>query len=263
VSELKQIWSCGGGANSVAIAALIIQGRLPKPDLSVISDTGLEAKTTWAYLETVLDPALAKVGIKIERIKASEWSYYHKTGHEIFNSQGTIQIPVYTDQSGEISKLPGYCSTAWKQEPVDRWLRSLGVSKNESRIWIGFGKDEQRRWAKKIITQDYKRGLVRLPLVEDVPLNRHGCQNLITVEMGWPEAPKSRCWMCPNQNDKEWLELTPEERRAANEFDVEIRKRDPNAWLHRSCKPLSEVDFTKIDEPDLFSRPCDSGVCFL
>lgn len=31
-SPTFQVWMCGGGTQSVAIAALIVQGKLPKPD---------------------------------------------------------------------------------------------------------------------------------------------------------------------------------------------------------------------------------------
>jgi len=38
--ERTQVWASGGGVQSTAIAALIVLGRLPKPDLAVIADTG-------------------------------------------------------------------------------------------------------------------------------------------------------------------------------------------------------------------------------
>ena len=37
---MTNIWNYGGGAQSCAIAVLILQGRLPKPDFAVIADTG-------------------------------------------------------------------------------------------------------------------------------------------------------------------------------------------------------------------------------
>lgn len=73
----------------------------------------------------------------------------------------------------------------------------------------------------------------------------------------------SACWMCPNHHNGEWLRLKleqPAEFEKACALEDEIRQRDPHAWLHRSCVPLREVDF---EQPDLFSRPCDSGVCFV
>jgi hypothetical protein len=45
------VWSYGGGKQSVAIAALIVQGKLPKPDLIVMADTDANGHllgATWA-----------------------------------------------------------------------------------------------------------------------------------------------------------------------------------------------------------------------
>lgn len=254
-----QVWSCGGGRQSVAIAILILQGRLPKPDVSVIADTGRETKTTWQYLDEILNPAFKKIGLEIARVKASEWSYYHKTGHELFNAQGTLSIPAYTNLSGEISKLPGFCSSAWKQEPIDRWLRSQGIKKNQAVKWLGYGKNEQVRWVRAMDSPDFKRGLLRLPLVHDVPMNLGECIHLIT-KYGFPEPPKSRCFDCPNQTADEWMSLEPDEFALAVQRDKDIRERDPNAFLHKSCVPLDQVDFKAED--DLFNRPCDTGGCF-
>lgn len=261
MSDKLQVWSCGGGTQSCAIAALIVQGKLPKPDVSVIADTGREVQTTWFYVSMILGPALASVGVSLEIVKATEWSYYHKTGHDIFNKQGTLQIPAYSTLSGTISKLPGYCSSAWKQEPIDRWLRSKHIQNAEVIKWLGYGKEEQRRWVRTMESREFREGKIKLPLVHDVPLNRHECQTVI-ASMGWPvPAPKSRCWMCPNQSDTEWRDLPKDEFQKAVELEREIHKVDPDAWLHRSCVPLDQVDFSQPE--DLFARPCDSGMCFV
>jgi hypothetical protein len=42
-----EVFSSGGGTQSAAIAALIVQGRLPKPDFVVIADTDYECSSTW------------------------------------------------------------------------------------------------------------------------------------------------------------------------------------------------------------------------
>ena len=111
--------------------------------------------------------------------------------------------------------------------------------------------------------EDYKAGLIRLPLIHDVPLRRH--QSIREVErMGWPTPPRSACWNCPNQTDGEWRDLkenSPEEFAAACALEIEVQKVDPFAWFHASCVPLSEVDFTAPD--DMFAdRACSSGGCF-
>jgi enterochelin esterase-like enzyme len=45
LTERTQLWASGGGVQSAAIAALIVQGKL-RPDLAVIVDTEREQSTT-------------------------------------------------------------------------------------------------------------------------------------------------------------------------------------------------------------------------
>jgi hypothetical protein len=44
------VWSFGGGVQSWALAVLVAQGRLPRPDYTVIANTKREATETWEYL---------------------------------------------------------------------------------------------------------------------------------------------------------------------------------------------------------------------
>ena len=86
----------------------------------------------------------------------------------------------------------------------------------------------------------------------------------VVERMGWPTPPRSRCWMCPNQSDREWREVQQNhqaEFAKAIELDEAIRERDPNAYLHSTIKPLRDADLS--EEDDLFSGSCASGECFI
>ncbi len=259
---LAQVWSCGGGTQSCAIGALIVQGRLPKPDISVIADTGREMPTTWQYLDAVLRPALANVGVEIVRIQKSEWAY--DWGRELFATSGQLMIPAYTSQSGYDSKLPAFCSKAWKQEAVDRWLsKTQNITRKNYIKWIGFSRDEKSRILRMQSSEDWKAGLVRFPLHDDVPLRRHEAIKVVE-DIGWPKPPRSRCYDCPNQSDMEWSEVKsdyPELFASAIERDETMRQRDPHAFLHSSVKPLRDANLDPKE--DLFSAGCASGECFL
>lgn len=255
------VWSYGGGTQSVAIAALIIQGRLPKPDYAVIADTGMEKQSTWDYMENVTNPALASVGVKIVRVKRSEWECEWAKGEAdgCFAAKGDIMIPVFTTENGATGKLRGFCSSAWKKEVVSRWLsRTHRVTASKMRKWLGFSTDEPRRFVKHIDSEE-----VYLPLVAGVPHSRNQC--VATVKsMGWPTPPRSNCWMCPNQKTDEWLETKlnrPEEFEKAVELERRVRAIDPHAWFHGQCVPLDQVDWNSTT-PDKV-RACDSGECFL
>jgi uncharacterized OB-fold protein len=260
-----EVLSSGGGTQSTAMAALIVQGKLPKPDIVAIVDTGREMPTTWEYLNQVTRPKMKEIGIEVHRVKAAE--YANNWGHPSLNGwglQGTLLLPAFTDKGGKPGKQPGFCSTAWKPEVLARWLKQKhGISRKDYKAWIGFSLDEDRRWTRMQNGKEWKRGLIRLPLVYDVPTKRQAAIELVK-KMGWPTPPRSRCWMCPNQSDREWHEVKAEHPSlftAAIQMDEDIRKKDSNAYLHSSIKPLKDADLSKKD--DLFSSGCPSGECFL
>lgn len=258
-----EVFSSGGGTQSACIAALIVQGRLPKPDLAVIVDTERERGSVWEYHDQVVVPALASVGVRLHRISCRDYGYNQDS---LFNNKGTLLIPAFTNQSGTVGKLPTYCSTYWKIDAVKIWLRrEHKIRHGQARKWIGFSLDEARRYTRMALGKDGIRGLIRWPLIHDVPLRRE--QAIQEVEkMGWPTPPRSACWMCPNQSDHEWRDLKanyPAEFQKAVELEREVRARDPFAFLHESCVPLDEVDFST--EPELFdsAAQCNSGMCFV
>lgn len=257
-----EVFSSGGGTQSCAIAALIIQGKLPKPDFVVIADTGKEMPTTWQYMDAVVRPALKAIGLEVHRIMREDFA--SPRGREVFATSGHLMIPAFSNQSGETSKLSGFCSSAWKSEVRDRWFSKVhGITRGQRKHWIGYSLDESKRWMRMQKGEEYQKGQIRFPLVYDVPMRRH--ESIALVErMGWPKPPRSRCWMCPNQSDHEWAEVQtdyPEKFAEAIALDESIRERDPHAFLHSSVKPLRDADLSKPD--DLFSASCPSGECFL
>ena len=240
---MTQLFSNGGGVQSTALLALIVQGKLERPDYVVIADTGREKQATWDYLELVHRPALASIGLELVIISPSFIS-------GIALESGTALIPAYTTLNGRTSKLPAYCSNEWKQRPVRRWLRAQGVTEAEQ--WLGISIDESDR-AKD---SDLKWLSNRYPLLE-LGMNRDECAALVG-RMGWPTPPKSSCWMCPHMGDGQWRHQrkhAPLEFEAAVLLEVEMRQKDAHMFLHRSARPLSEIDWdaqkSLFDEDEL------------
>jgi hypothetical protein len=259
-----EVFSSGGGTQSTCMAALIVQGRLPKPDYVVIADTGRECETTWQYMDAVTIPALNQIGVEVHRI-LPDWQSVPAHGMNYMTHNGnTMIIPAWTDQNGDVGKLSGFCSSRWKVEVVDRFLsRQFGITRSKYRKWIGFSLDEWRRAQRLMTSEEGRKGLIRLPLVYDVPLKRYEAIKEV-VKMGWPTPPRSRCWMCPNQQDDEWSEMPLDEFDKAVAFEKEIQVIDPHAWLHKSCLPLDTcAPFPQ--EATLFDSGiyCTSGVCFI
>jgi hypothetical protein len=267
MSDKVQVWSCGGGTQSCAIAALIVQGKLPKPDISVIADTGYETQATWDYMDGTLSPAMKSVGVDLVRVKASEWNPKRATLFYEYADKGRapdLEIPAFSMRFGTVGKLSNYCTGRWKVETRDKYIRSVhGLTRSKFCVWIGFSFDESSRAIRMMDGEEYKKGLIRFPLIHDHTMTRRKAIELVE-SMGWKTPPRSACWCCPNHSDHEWRKMKserPDEFQKAVDLEREIQKRDPDAWLHKSCKPLDQVDFTQPE--DLFSRPCDSGMCFV
>ena len=252
-------WSYGGGTQSAAIAVLIAQGRLPKPERTVMADTSREATETWEYLDKHVSPLLASVGLRVEIAPHS------LAKCDLYSYKGELLIPAYTANG----KLETFCSGEWKAEVVLRYLRSVGYGpKNPVRTWIGISLDEKRR-AKP---QNLKWQQLHWPLLFDFPLTRAECRHIV-LEAGLPEPPKSSCWKCPHRRDPQWKRLKdfyPADFEAACRLDEQIRYEDilsggSGLWLHESRKPLREVDFKVVlNVHPLFTATtgCDSGYCW-
>jgi hypothetical protein len=239
------IWSYGGGVQSVAIGVLIQRGELPMPDLTVIADTGREVETTWDYLETTMRPFLS--ALKIERISASDYATV-----DLYRNEDLL-IPAFTRQTGKLGRLPTFCSNEWKRRVIMRWIRAQGVT--EAAMWLGISTDELERMK----PSDVQWLSHVYPLIELRPTNRRQCVELI-MSAGLPVPHKSRCWMCPHQNKKEWTTLSAGDIERAVAFDEAIRKQDAAVYVHYSGKPLVDA----VNEPELQMSfdGCDSGVCW-
>ena len=249
-----QLWSCGGGRQSAGIAALILQGRLPKPDAAVMVDTGREKRSTWDYLNAYLRPAIERFGVPFTLIRTADYATVDLWSGEDGES---LLIPAYSDQGVAGSKLPEWCSGEWKREVVARWARTTpGWFATGVDMWLGISRDERNRRRKP------RRAWLKptYPLLDTINMHVSGCLEAVRVQ-GWPEPPRSCCWMCPNQGNPEWRDLRdghPDQWSQAVELDETIRLTDPHAWVHSSRVPLRLAD---IDAPDSRRGGCTEGMC--
>ncbi len=253
---MYEILSSGGGTQSACIIALVIQGRLPRPDGIAIVDTEREHPAVWEYHDSVIVPNLATVGLEIHRIKKSDFA----TVDIWSKGKGGTVLPVFLSDAG---KAPTHCSNEWKVRVLNRFWRGRGIPTNQQRRWIGFSLDEANRYHRIMESKDGKKGRLRFPLIHDIPLNRKAAIKVVE-EMGWPTPPRSACWMCPNHTEVEWRNLKlhyPKSFQKAVELEREVRKKEPNSFFHASCLPLDQVDFG--NEGDLFRPSCDTGMCFV
>ncbi len=253
---MTEIWSCGGGTQSGAIAVLIAQGKLPKPDICFMTDTGREKSGTWPFVNGFIRPQLAKVGAELTIVQASDFA-----NTDIFTTneagEESIMLPGYTNITGTVGKLSPFCSGTWKRDVGERWMRSIGIV--TARCWIGISREEPQR-----LRAQHRPWLALFyPLTFEVPMWRTGCVELIRAQ-GWTgPIPHSACWLCPNQSDPEWIEMKlhqPEDFASACREEAKARLKDPHFYLHPSCVPLAEVDF--FAQTTMFAERGCTGGCF-
>lgn len=253
-------WNYGGGTQSVAIAVLVTQGKLPKPEVVAIADTGREASETWEYTDLWVRPMLRTVGLEIKVIPHSLANVDLYGG----KLKDTLLIPAFS-KDGAFST---FCSGKWKADVMARYYRSLGYGpKNPIRTWLGISLDEVGRM--KPSSTEWQE--LYHPLIWDMRMRREHCRELVE-QAGLPSPPKSSCWMCPYRRNSQWRRLRdayPLDFERACLLDEEIRDKDKmgGVWLHDSRVPLRMADLSDPDPKmsSLFGEVtgCDSGYCWV
>lgn len=250
VGTRTTVWSCGGGVQSTAIAAMIREGRIPKPDLALMTDTGYERDATMEHVRMRLIPELAQVGVTLHILKTTDYG-----SNALMDKDGFVAIPAYKrGADGEVVKLGTRCSMKWKLATTFRWLHQQGVKIAEN--WVGISSDEARRAR----VSDRRWITLRYPLVE-MGLSREDCLWLI-ANHGWPQPHRTSCVFCPQQNDASWAFTKgryPQEWARVIAAEAMIQQSAPQVYLHRSLQPIDQVDFAQtmvVEEESLGCRAC-------
>lgn len=126
--------------------------------------------------------------------------------------------------------------------------------------WIGISADEASRAKESRV--EWIRS--EWPLLEK-RMTRNDCKRGLN-------APRSACKFCPFHGDEEWARLKKEEPlefERAGDFEIQLQAQAQDTlrsvpYLHESCKPLREVDFTvgapSHQQVNLFNNECE-GMC--
>lgn len=256
-----KILSFGGGVQTVALALMCINNDLPMPDVCIFADPQWEGEKTYSYLKWFI-PYCKEKGLEIITVSAGD------IRQKSLGKQRFASMPLFTkDASGKIGILRRQCTNEYKIQPVYKKARELlGLkpyerAKQKSRLWLGISTDEAIRVKPSRVKwiQNY------YPLIEN-GLSRGDCLAYIN-RLGFEMPEKSACVGCPFHSDFYWENIKqkyPNDFNDAVKFDTAIRNHSRKGieapmYLHRSCKPLSEVDFTK-GQLDLFGEECE-GHC--
>ena len=247
-----QVFACGAGEQSTAIMGLIFEGKLPPPDLIIMSDTGSELRETMHHVETVLKPFAENV-LKIPFVIVTA---HEGKLHEHYFEKGLI--PIIGIRS---------CTAKFKIRPQRRFIRTIVGNKPRGKVlaevWLGITTDEESRRA----VSDVQWCALSYPLLDALPMSRDDCRK-VNERMGW-EVKKSGCFCCPYAGAKTWLKLK-EDHPDLFQLAVDLENHASIAYEKKTGKPLRSgllrgKKLSRIHDPELLNdSACDSDAgCFI
>lgn len=255
MSKPLKVISLGAGVQSTAMLLMSLKGEIERADCAIFADTGWEPQSVYDHLERL-----------IEYCRSEDFPVYVVSAGNIRKEvvefvdgkrRRAGQMPFFTDAGENGAPLMRQCTKEYKVEPIEKKVRELVGVKPRQRpkdvlveSWHGISLDEIQRMKdnpKKWIRNRY-------PLIEE-RMDRHNCHGWLRRNWSHP-VPKSACIGCPYHSNAHWREMrdvTPDDFADAVDFDGKMREQPyPRArgkvYLHRSCKPLSEIDFDNAED---------------
>lgn len=271
-----RVLSLGAGVQSTTLALMIEKGELPKVDCAIFADVKAEPEAVYKHLNWLKK----KLSYPLYVVS---WRNLKK---DIFDaSKGDYKVlpaPFFTFNPKTKTKgmVHRQCTVNYKIDPVIKKIRKLlGYKKGERvqkntkvELLMGISIDEVQRMKTnriKYIENQY-------PLI-DKYISRKDCLNWIE-RYNFPIPPRSACTFCPFHSNLEWHKIkngNPKEWKEVVKLDKAIRSKErfkkdnagsgsmkDDLYLHRSCKPIDEINFLNENENqlNLFINECD-GYC--
>lgn len=261
------IISLGAGVQSTTMALMAAKGEIwPMPDCAIFADTQWEPQHVYehlSWLESVLP-------FPVHRVTAGN------IRDAILARKNTTEgrfasVPYFTSNGGMGRRQ---CTSEYKIAPIEKKQRELlgykprqRIPENSASVWIGISTDEIQR-----MKEARNRWQInRWPLIEQ-RMSRQDCLKWMR-ENGYPEPPKSSCIGCPYHSDRQWREMRDNDVDAWHDacfvddqmrVSSLVRGMRHQEFMHRSLKPLSEVDLSTLAEHGQrefgFLQECD-GMC--
>lgn len=284
------VLNLGAGVQSTC---LFLLSREPESnyhfDVAIFADTGEEPKAVYEhleYLQSLGDPPIwvrsaGKLGDDLMQGRNS-------TG------QRFASIPAFTAEDHQVrlhcgnspQPAPKYgmvrrqCTSEYKIQVIEKAIRRelVGLKPRKHMPkdvtvyqYFGITTDEARRAEKAKKRFEKMRWAEPVYPFLDMGWNRQDCIEWLKDRLPH-EVPRSACVFCPYRSNREWVHLKetdPDGWERAVEIDNALRKPgtvanrglDQKLYLHRSCIPLEQINFSK--EYTLF-RPMTNecqGMC--
>jgi len=230
---------------------------LTMPDFAVFADVGDEPLKVYQWLATLKTKLPFPVYTATSSRgggKLSDHILKGKTRHSV--------IPVFNLESdGSKGFGKRQYTTDYKIIPIHRMIREITHTQNKHlpagfvTQWKGISIDEISR------AKDSREPWItnRYPLIE-IGMSRRDCEKYLK-KFGY-SVPKSSCVFCPYKSDRQWRETKNNPAEWETVLKVQ-RQLKPGEFLHKSMKPIEEVDFSTEEERgqlNMFNNECE-GMC--
>lgn len=253
-----KILNLGAGVQSTTLALMAKTGEIETFDYAIFADTQAEPKSVYRHLEWLIGELPFPVLVR------SRGNLFDNLVNGV-NSDGQryCSIPAFTGEPGRNMGITRrQCTSEYKIKVVEKTIRrellelepGQRIPKDANIVQsFGLSYDEPGRVARVKVNHDRNNWKLEFPLFE-MEMTRADCVKWL-ADYGVPhETPRSACTFCPYRSNAEWKRLKetdPESFAQAVEADRAIRDKRSRCnqgmrdfmWLHRSCKPLEEIDF--------------------
>ena len=248
-----RVLSLGAGVQSTTLALMAAHGQIgPMPDCAIFADTQAEPAAVYEHLRWLMSPNVLPFPVHVVTAGnlTEEIARQRKKG-----KRRRVDVPAYVKTAEGVSIINRSCTRDFKIAPVEKKIRELtGYTRRkipgsvQVEQWLGISVDEKGRM--KESRHDWLTN--RWPLIEE-RMTRGDCLEWMRRH-GYPRPPKSSCVFCPFHSNAEWRALAPVDFASAIEVDDRLREYAAAEYhtrgalyLHRSAKPLRDVDFIDTD----------------
>lgn len=246
---MMRVLSLGAGVQSSTLALMMAKGEIEPVQHAIFADTQWEPRAVYDWLDWLEK----QLPFPVHRV-----------------TQGSLrEVVIHPKQAGDFYLVPWHvvggmgrrqCTNHYKLNPLRRKMRELVGPRGQVEVCIGISVDEAHRMKPSGNQWQHHTW----PLI-DLRMTRNDC-------LAWMERnsyqgpPKSSCLGCPYHSDRQWAEIKA---RSASEWaDVievdriirEIPSSRDQQFMHRSCRPIDEVQFTNEAQTDMFGNECE-GLC--
>lgn len=267
VSAPLRVLSLGAGVQSSTLALMIAHGEIDSVDCAIFADTGAEPHAVYDWLAWLEK----RVPFPVHRVAKGN---LRDNILESIAGRRFAGAPFYTTSAAARGggMLRRQCTREFKVEPITKKLRELVGLKPRQKAsrkklviqYIGISADEALRMKP---SRDHWIEH-RWPLIER-DMTRGHCLEWMQRH-GYPIPGKSACTFCPYHDDRTWRDMKANDPQAwADAVRIDeairggVRGTKERLYLHRSMKPLTEIDFRQAEDfgqVNMFTNECE-GMC--